>query len=205
MNHYFSNNDMAWDWNPVLNNNPYTFIEWGILSLYGIFLYKLTNMFVSVNRSVIEIDTLIIEKDTSVDIEEIDTLVDIEEIDTLVDIEEIDTQTIPENQKPRCIVIVKRYVKSASTDKELRKKIAIHLKGNGFSTPYFLSTFNDPDYNKFQHQSRIAHEILNTFLIKLYKTNNSLVLMNRNDYEWEYEPYVTLGQMNNIYIEMAYA
>jgi len=45
---------------------------------------------------------------------------------------------------------------------------------------------------------------MNTFLIKLYKTNHSLVLMNRNDYEWEYEPYITLGKMNNIYIEMAY-
>jgi hypothetical protein len=188
--HYFSNKNMVWDWKPVLNNNPYTLIEWGIISLYGIFLYKLTNMVMGVNRSVIEKDTSVIEKDIE----------DIEDTDTSVD-----TSTIPENQKPRCIVIVKRYIKSASTDKELRKKIATHLKGNGFSTPYFLSTFNDPDYHKLQHQSRIAHEILNTFLIKLYKTNHSLVLMNSNDFDWEYEPYVTLGQMNNIYVEMAYA
>lgn len=190
MNHYFSNNDMVWDWNPVLNNNPYTLTEWGILSLYGIFLYKLTNMVVSVNRSLIDKDiedTPIIDKD-------------IINNDTSV----IDNDT-SKTQKPRCIIIVKRYIKSASTDKELRKKIATHLKEKGFATPYFLSTFNDPDYHKFQHQSRIAHETLNTFLIKLYKTNHSLVLMNCNDYEWEYAPYITLGQMNNIYIEMAYA
>jgi len=181
---------MAWDWKPVLNNNPYTFIEWGILSLYGIFLYKLTNMVVSVNRSVIDNDTSVIDKD----IEDIE--------DTYTSIIDNDTS---KTQKPRCIIIVKRYIKSASTDKELRKKIATHLKDNGFATPYFLSTFNDPDYHKLQHQSRIAHETLNTFLIKLYKTNNSLVLMNSNDFEWEYEPYITLGEMNNIYIEMAYA
>lgn len=187
--HYFSNKDMTWDWKPVLNNNPYTCIEWGILSLYGIFFYRLMNMVLNVNRSVID-------KDTSVDIEDTDTSI----IDK--DIEEKDTS---KTQKPRCIVIVKRYIKSASTDKELRKKIATHLKEKGFATPYFLSTFNDPDYHKLQHQSRIAHETLNTFLIKLYKTNNSLVIMNRNDFEWEYEPYITLGQMNNIYIEMAYA
>jgi hypothetical protein len=195
--HYFSNNDMAWDWKPVLNNNPYTFIEWGILSLYGIFLYKLTNMVMGVNRSVIDKD-----------IDEIDTSVidkDIEEIDTSVIDKDIEEKDRSKTQKPRCIVIVKRYIKSASTDKELRKKIATHLKEKGFATPYFLSTFNDPDYHKLQHQSRIAHETLNTFLIKLYKTNHSLVLMNSNDFEWEYEPYITLGQMNNIYVEMAYA
>ena len=174
---------MVWDWNPVLNNNPYTLTEWGILSLYGIFLYKLTNMVVSVNSSVID-------KDTPIDIEDIDTSADV--------------PTIPEKQKTRRIIIVKRSIKSASTDKNLRKKIATHLKESGSTRPYFLSTFSDPDYHKPQHKSRIAHEIMNTFLIKLYKTNHSLVLMNRNDYEWEYEPYITLGKMNNIYIEMAY-
>jgi len=105
----------------------------------------------------------------------------------------------------RCIIIVKRSIKSAALDKEIRKQIAIHLKENGCTRPYFLSTFSDPDYNKLQHESRISHEIFNTFLIKLYKTNHSLVLMNRNDYEWEYEPYITLGKMNNIHTEMAYA
>lgn len=182
--HYFSNKDMAWDWKPVLNNNPYTLVEWGILSLYGIFLYKLTNMVVNANSSVIE-------KDTPIDIEDIDTSADV--------------PTIPEKQKTRRIIIVKRSIKSAATDKNLRKQIAVHLKESGCTRPYFLSTFSDPDYHKPQHESRIAHEIMNTFLIKLYKTNHSLVLMNRNDYEWEYEPYITLGEMNNIYIEMAYA
>lgn len=153
----------------VLNNNPYTIIEWGVLSLYGLFLYKLT--------------TILSNKSN----------------DVLTKTPEI--QQIPETRR---IIIVKRVIKSASTDKELRKQIAIHLKENGCTRPYFLSIFTDPHYNKIQHESRISHEIFNTFLIKLYKTNNSLIIMNRNEFEWEYEPYITLGKMNNITIEMAY-
>ena len=166
----------------IPNTNPYTIVEWGILSLYGFFFYRLTTMIT--NQSVM-CDESICENQENED----------------------NTQdyTIPEKQKSRRIIIVKRSIKSASTDKELRKQIAIHLREAGCTRPYFLSTFTDPDYHKPQHESRIAHEIMNTFLIKLYETNHSLVLMNRNDYEWEYTPYITLGEMNNIYIEMAYA
>jgi hypothetical protein len=158
----------------IPNMNPYTIVEWGILSLYGFFLYRLTTMIT--NQSVV-CDESICENNEICD----------------------------NKQKSRRIIIVKRSILSASADKELRKQIAIHLKQNGCTRPYFLSTFSNPDYNKPQHESRIAHEIMNTFLIKLYKTNHSLVLMNRNDYDWEYEPYVTLCEMNNIHIEMAYA
>jgi hypothetical protein len=165
----------------IPNTNPYTIVEWGILSLYGFFLYRLTtmitNQFVVCNESINE------NQENG----------------------DKNQATCDNKPKSRCIIIVKRAVKSASIDKKLRKQIAIHLKENGFTRPYFLSTFSNPDYNKLHHESRIAHEILNTFLIKLYKTNHSLVIMNRNDYEWEYEPYITLCEMNNIHIEMAYA
>ena len=96
--HYFSNKDMAWDWKPVLNNNPYTFIEWGIISLYGIFLYKLTNMVVSVNKSVIDKDI----EDTSV----IDK--DIEDTSTI----ETDTS---KTQKPRCIIVLMQEIIKGQT------------------------------------------------------------------------------------------
>jgi hypothetical protein len=172
MNHYFPYKDMPWDWKPILNNNPYTFNEWCILSLYGIFIYKLANFLAKKNTNISICDK--------------------------TDVFQI------EKPKLRCIVIVIRDVKSASVDREIRKQIAVHLKETGYTRPCFLSAFSNPDYNKIQYESRIAHETLNTFLIKLYKTNNSLVIMNRNDYEWEYEPYITLGKMNDIHIEMVY-
>jgi hypothetical protein len=190
----------------VLNNSPYTFIEWGILSLYGLFLYKLSTLIMVAKESTSDMvveesaSDMVVEESTS------DMVVEESASDMVVEESTSDVQDkiISEKQKHRCIVIVKRTIKSASTDNQIRKQIAIYLKENGYSRPYFLSTFNDPDYNKPQHESRIAHEILNRFLIKLYKTNHSLVIMNRNNYEWEYEPYITLGEMNNIHIEIVY-
>jgi hypothetical protein len=46
----------------VLNNNPYTFVEWGILSLYGLFLYKLSTLLETIS---------IVAKESTIDVQDI--------------------------------------------------------------------------------------------------------------------------------------
>ena len=144
-------------------------MEWGILSIYCMFVYKLINGFVnyipqpSINN---------------------------------------DNQPIRKIQPPRKVIIVRRTVCNLTTDIEIRRQIAIQLQKDGYTLPYFLSTFSYPNHTDIIRESRIALEVLNKFLVKLYTTNHTIVIMNRNQFEWEYEPYLTACKMYKIQCEI---